>query len=314
MTARADELILEYYRTPSPMTSAGAHAAAFDALPRDLSELCTIIHGLVLHRMWAPNYGVTIPRARQAEQHIRPTSEMLAQIFVHDRRPFAAARPLDKRIIGTCRDFAVLLCAMLRHQGIPARARSGLATYLKSATFMDHWLCEYWHAEKRRWVAVDCQIDALQRRTLGVDFDLLDVPPDKFKSAGHAWRRCRNGEFGRLFQTGRWFLAGMVARDFSSLNRMEMLSWDMWGIMFRGDETPTEDNLAFFDRLAALSRAGDECFEEIQALYDGDARIRVPPLVFNRHLNKFERVFGRAQEPRGRGRWIDRFPVETSLA
>ncbi|MEU7973849.1 transglutaminase domain-containing protein [Micromonospora sp. NPDC049089] len=39
------------------------------------------------------------------------------------------ARAPDRRVIGTCRHFAVLSCALLRYRGIAARARCGFATY-----------------------------------------------------------------------------------------------------------------------------------------------------------------------------------------
>src|SRR5256886_10114387 len=35
-----------------------------------------------------------------------------------DPRPLAEARPPERRLVGCCRDFTVLLCAMARHHGI----------------------------------------------------------------------------------------------------------------------------------------------------------------------------------------------------
>ncbi|MCA2211786.1 transglutaminase-like domain-containing protein [Wangella sp. NEAU-J3] len=44
----------------------------------------------------------------------------------------------------TCRHFAVLACALLRHRGIPARARCGFATYFQPGKGLDHTSGDGW--------------------------------------------------------------------------------------------------------------------------------------------------------------------------
>ncbi len=51
--------------------------------------------------------------------------------------------------------------------------------------------------------------------------------------------------------------------------------------MPKPDEPLRDDQLAFFDRLAALTREPDESFAELRRLYEGDDRLRVPSSVFN---------------------------------
>jgi hypothetical protein len=46
---------------------------------------------------------------------------------------------LAKRLVGNCRDFSTMLCAMLRHQGVPARARCGFGAYFLPNHYEDHW-------------------------------------------------------------------------------------------------------------------------------------------------------------------------------
>jgi hypothetical protein len=65
-----------------------------------------------------------------------------------------------------------------------------------------------------------------------------------------------------------------------------MLPWDVWGGMTRID---AELDLAFIDRLAALTHEPDKHLSELRAAYD-DARIAVPPTVFNAVLNRPEAV------------------------
>jgi len=70
-------------------------------------------------------------------------------------------------------------------------------------------------------------------------------------------------------------------RDFASLNRMEALPWDVWGMMEMGDASLTAERKTLLDRVSALSLAGDEALPEIRKLYESDERLRMPPVVFN---------------------------------
>jgi hypothetical protein len=89
---------------------------------------------------------------------------------------------------------------------------------------------------------------------------------------------------------GLWFIAGNVVRDFASLNRMEALPWDVWGLMEMGDAALTDEKKALLDRVAALTLAGDEAFPEIRKLYESDDRLRMPPVVFNALRNAPESI------------------------
>jgi hypothetical protein len=200
-------------------------------------------------------------------------------------------------VAGNCRHFTLLIAAMQRAQGVPARARCGFGGYFGTGNFEDHWVCEYWHAEEARWVLVDAQIDDVQRGMFPVDFDLMDVPRDCFVIAGDAWAQCRAGEadagkFGMslLGEAGYWWIAGNLMRDAAALNNMEMLPWDVWGAMPAPNEPIDDERLALFDRLAALTRAPDGSFAELRDTYEGDQRLRVPATVFNAVLNRLETI------------------------
>jgi hypothetical protein len=290
--------ILDFYEHPTAMTSAGKHASRFEALPRDVAALARAVPGLVLYEYVAKDfYGVTIPDERKSETHIRPVEAMLDRLLELDDRPLDVARPLDERLVGICHHFMLLLVSMLRAKGVPARARSGFGSYFNAPYFEDHWVCEYWNDAKARWVLVDPQMDETWRSKLEIDFDPLDVPRDRFVVAGDAWARCRAGEadaskFG-IFKgdlRGLWFVAGSLVRDVAALNKVEMLPWDVWGAMPGPDEFLDEGRLAFFDRLAALTRASDASFDELRELYESDDRVRVPATVRNSVLDRTEAI------------------------
>jgi hypothetical protein len=286
---------LDFHARPAKMTDAGPYAPLLEELPRDVAALAKIVQGLLLHEHWAPAYGVALSDERRSESHIRPAERMLERLLLHDRRPLGEARPVEARLVGNCRHFTVLTVAMLRARGVPARARCGFGAYFNQGRFEDHWVCEYWNAGEARWILVDAQIDALQQAKLKPDFDVLDVPRNRFLIAGDAFAQCRAGEadpssFGIFDMRGLWFITGNLLRDVAALNNMEMLPWDGWGMMPGPQGRLRDDQLALLDRLAAITQAPDASFAELRRLYEGEEGVRVPATVFNWVLNRPETV------------------------
>jgi hypothetical protein len=280
---------LDFYRTPVDLSDAGLHAGMLDGLPRDIPSLVKLVQGLLIHEHMTDAYGVALPPERRAESHARAVEAMLAAIAARDPRPLTVPRAADGRYICVCRSFTLLLVAILRHQGVPARARCGFGAYFEAGKFYDHWVVEHWNAAEKRWVKVDSQVDDRQRKMFGVTIDTLDVARDQFLVAGDAWQLCRAGgqdpkDFGILDMHGLWFIASNVVRDVAALNNREMLPWDVWGVMQRVDEGL---DLAFFDRLAELTHEPYRHFAELRAVYN-DKRIAVPATVFNAVLNRSE--------------------------
>ena len=288
----------EYYKHDGPMSALGAHADEVRALPKDIAALCEVVQGVLIHRDIAPwLYGITLTEKQRDDGHLRPIEQMLTRIYELDSRPVTSARDVGQRLPSVCRHFSLMLCSILRAQGVPARPRCGFGAYFTPGKFEDHWVCEYWTADQKRWILVDAQLDAIQRKALNINFNPTDVPRDGFIIAGDAWQMCRTGgtdasKFGltHVNLKGLWFIAGNVLRDLASLNRMEMLPWDVWGMMDMNDEALTDEKKALIDRVAALTLAGDDAFAEVRAIYESDERLRVPPVVFNALRNAPEPI------------------------
>jgi len=287
----------EFYKHDGPMTALGAHADEFRALPRELASLCEMVQGVLIHRDIAPwLYGITLTEAQRDDGHLRPIAQMLTRIYQLDSRPLTNARDVAHRLPSVCRHFSLMLSAILQDQGIPARPRCGFGAYFTPGKFEDHWVCEYWNADESRWILVDAQLDAIQRKALNIDFNPLDTPRNKFIIAGDAWQMCRSGladpgAFGltHVHLQGLWFIAGNVVRDLASLNKMELLPWDVWGLMDMNDDAITDEKKKFLDHVAALTLAGEDKFGEVRAIYNDD-RLRVPPVVFNALRNAQEKI------------------------
>jgi hypothetical protein len=278
--------IFAFYASHSPMTDPGEASALIEPLPNDAAALTHVIPGLGIYDVVARDfYGFEPPGNRLSEIHLRPIADRLARIMELDDQPLLIARKPERRALQRCNAFALMLVTMLRAKGVPARSRCGFAAYFNPPNFEDHWVCEYWDAQERRWRLADPQIDDVWRRRLDIRFDTLDLPRAQFLTASDAWRRCRSGEadeqqFGISFAglRGLWFVAGSLVRDMAALNKMEMAPWDVWGAQPKPEG---EFDLSLFDELAALTRDPDHTFVELRRRYDEDKGLRVPPTVFN---------------------------------
>jgi hypothetical protein len=273
---------LAYYSTPGPMTTLDTHPDAFHGLPTDPSALGPVVQGLILHEFWAERYGVEIPPARVDEVETRAASAMGELILRLDPAPLSVPRPPDRRMIGNCRHFSVLSCALLRRSGVPARARCGFATYFEPDRFIDHWVVEYWEPARARWRRTDNQLDDVQRQALGLDFDPTDLPAGEFVDGAEAWQLCRAGaadpeRFGILDFWGLWFVRNNGVRDLAALNKMELLPWDGWGLMNVAEEDGGGPTSGLIDQVAAATVADD--WLQLRRLYAENELLRVPDRV-----------------------------------
>lgn len=266
------------------MSSLGPRRSLVDRLPRDIVSIVKAVQGILIHIFWLERYGVKVPDERKAEVQIRPAIQKLEQILRLDSSPLGNARTLEKRLIGNCRDFSLILATVLRHQGVPARARCGFATYFQPGHFEDHWVCEYWNANDSRWVLVDGQLDELHCSRLNIDFDPVDVPRNRFITAGMAWKMCRSREadpqaFGIFELSGLGFIRGNLVRDIASLNKVELLPWDSWGVMEIRDEDLSPDDFLALDLAAELAAEDVHEYKKVWQLYEEDDRFTVPSLI-----------------------------------
>jgi hypothetical protein len=303
----------DFFSEQGPISNPGSYIYLFDDLPDTIDELVKVVQGLTIHVFWAERYGLIIPGERMSELQLRTMEKRLAGTLQLDPRPLQENRSIDKRLIGNCRDFSLLMVSMLRQKGIPARARCGFGAYFENNKFIDHWVAEYWNAQEERWVMVDAQLDGLQCEVLKIRFNPLDVPRDQFIVGGKAWQMCRQQnanqkQFGIMEMNGMGFIRGNVVRDIASLNKVEMLPWDCWGIILaelnevaatsgpttmtpqerfarsvQTVSTPTsnEPELSLIDQIASLSALDTPDTDQLHEIYQSDPRLRMDGTLVN---------------------------------
>jgi hypothetical protein len=248
------------YRRPGPLTRLDpAQTRLGEGLGRDAVTICAAAQSLVVEPADATAAGV--PEHRLAERNIRSARALIDVLTALDPRPLHEPREAPSRVVGTCRHFAVLSCALLRLRGIPARARCGFATYFIAGKSVDHWVTEYWRESDARWARVDTEV-------LGTAVvpDPTDLAEDEFLTGGEAWQRHRAGlvdpdTFGVAGVDYAWGIGeirGNAIRDLASLCKVEMLPWDEWGRMddsYHGRTGADYDEL--IDTVAAACASGD---------------------------------------------------------
>ncbi len=279
--------MLGYYRTQSPWTDPGAFESMYKNIPDDIPSIVASVQGVLIHGGLVWLYELN-PSETQADGFkIRKTEELLRRIQSLEGAGLGVHRPPEKRLCVNCRQFAVVTCSILRHKGIPARARAGYALYTWGrGKYENHWICEYWNEGKERWIQVDAQIDDKQKKLMGIDFDTLDIPAGKFVVAGEGWQRYRDGRvdvaaFGLGGRDG-WNAMGWamvmpnVTCDIMALNRMELLPWDANPYWSKNKEGMTEEDMAVIDKAAALSVQVDTRWPEMRDFYETHPLLRVP--------------------------------------
>ncbi|MEV1078201.1 transglutaminase-like domain-containing protein [Streptomyces sp. NPDC050211] len=240
-------------------------------LPRDPGELARVVRDLIIHRGEGEQFGYVVPERRlHDDAEARYVTELLQILRERGDTPLTEPREPARRFVGTCRDFALLHCSLLRATGTAARIRCGFATYFDEGFHSDHWVTEY-RLPDGSWRLADPQV----HHEHDVPFDPLDVPRDQFVVAADAWRACREGRadpqgFGLidlngiegLSYTGLWFVRANVRRDLAALNGVELLPWDSWGPEIENDALLTDEDLALTDAVAAARSE-----EELRRLY-----------------------------------------------
>lgn len=295
MTTRIEthDNLLDFYRQQTETSDPGPHASAYEGLPREIPALCAVLHGLMLHMWWIgkQTYGFTkedladAGRDIIAEISLRTTADMLGRIFESDPRPLSEARDARQRLVGNCRDYALLLVSILRHQGIPARARTGTARYFfpDGSRLEDHWICESWNEADGRWQQTDPQIDDVMRKAMNLTLDPADLPEGQFLTGWRCYEELTSGRveakaigFPPEF-CGMGYVLNKMLADLVSLTGREVHAWAGWGIGGPdGGTLPGDRELAL--RIADLLKAIDEpaALQEARELVASHERVRRP--------------------------------------
>lgn len=92
-----------------------------------------------------------------------------------------------------------------------------------------------------------------------------------------------------ISEHGAHWIAGNLRLDLASLNKVEMLPWDVWGADWEPGEEPTDELLECFDSVSSLTVDSVTHFARLRIRYDTDDSFRMDGTVFNVARAEFER-------------------------
>lgn len=244
----------------STYSDPGRHAAALGAIEPAPGAVAKAVQGLLIHGGALEHYGL---RDRAFSRETLKVEERLSELLGENDAPLHVARAPSSRALGTCRDFALMTCAIFRHHRVEARVRCGFASYLGGSPWEDHWICE--GRIDGDWVRIDAQLDPVLRRALGTYVEPVDLPATAFLDARETWLNWRagsvpSGSFGHGDANGPWFMLVNLMRDRLALADQLTSDWDGWRT--EADRQPTLS--------AELLAAGDAVAD------DAGARVPAP--------------------------------------
>jgi hypothetical protein len=289
---------LDFYRMHSVFTDPGRYSYLYENLPTDLTELQRIISGIRIN-FYSDQLvlGYKAKPERLPEIELRRVEKMLAHTLSISPEALVLERPTEKRVVGTCRDSALMMCSMLRHLGIPARIRVGLSPSQLSFLSMvrDHTVCEYWDEGKGRWVILEAE---LTRRHLDFhrhkgNVNLTDLEFPYFEHAGTAvdnWLKEKTDRYEYLDQ-GFWFYRNLFLRDIAFLNKVEVNVWDQWGVMLEEPGISSPTTVALLRELCEGEQQSSKFSERARKLYQSDSRLRVPEKILCKCPGHSEQAF-----------------------
>jgi excinuclease ABC subunit A len=311
----------QYYAQPGLMTDLSQLTWLPVDLPESIAGLVKTVQGLLLPVNEAELYHVQLNRKRRATLHLVTATEMLDRIRSLDERPLNEPRPPAEQLAASSRDHAVLLCALLRIKGIPARVRAGFTIYSSQEQMkVERWIVEVRLTDSAEdgtsgWQRVDPQVDEAQRMKYAIQLDTLDIPEGFYLNAGQAWRACRlgkekSGEFGLNRKKRGWnFLRSSLLKDLACLNKVEPLPRDDWfELSSKGEDKLTPADRQLLDRIAELTSGPDVHFEAIRRLWEDDEQFGRAAgsrlFMLGLHDNRQATPGGTESEDEGEGRSV----------
>lgn len=291
--------ILDFYKQTSCYTDLGFYKEFAKNLPNDLETLCLLQRHQIIHPFDLSDeeerndsnsfYGdmKQVPNTSlNFENDLFPTAgSILAELLRRDSK-YSMNRDIQDKIHVCCREQAILLASILKAKGYSARVRSGFANYVSTENAAgDHWITEYYNKKENRWVLVDADMyfDEETLKDYPIDFNLLDIPRNKFIFGAEAYLKLRKGIFEDedIYYASNPFTYGLKAAirglffDFHSLMNDEIIFLHQPKYVKNKNFELTEEEYQELDDLANLMLDPNTNFSKIKEIWENNPKFRI---------------------------------------
>ncbi len=292
--------VLEHYKRTGTYTYAGLYGDYFRSLPDEVPVMGRLVCSQVIHRVTLKEGNTNANenllygdmnrypwyRMRCEDDVFLTAPALTAELFRLDGRGFVRDRKVEDKLVVTCRYVSVLMSAILKAKGIPARSRAGFAPYFKEGVSMDHWINQYYSKEESRWVTFDA--DGFYEEG-GMPLTQYDIPYERFDWTAKAYLDVRRGKTDgkrylfadSLGTCGLPALVRYLVYDFHALMNHELTYSFLPAYLDGRLASLTECELQELDQLAEWLLEPDKNFDALCKLWQQERKFRIlnSPLV-----------------------------------
>lgn len=286
--------ILNFYRKTSLYTDLGFYTNFAKNLPNDIKELCLLQRMQIIHPIVFKNN--TLRNSKKSfwgdmtqisdncllrEDDVLPTAVGMLAELLRKNSEYSLNRQAKDKIFVTCRGQAILLAAILKAKGIPARVRSGFANYTNNdEIYWDHWITEYFDRTNGKWILVDADCCCNDN----IDFDIYNIPQNKFLTAAEAWGMFRSNKMDSLklghayYGTKDKMLETLITAlfyDFHCLMNDEIIYLHFPKFLREKNFELSEDDFGEIDDLAMLLLCPDKNFKDVCEIWNNHSKFRI---------------------------------------
>jgi hypothetical protein len=266
--------VLDFYRQYSFFTDPGEYEYLYEKLPDSLPELCSLIKSQIIHPYNdLQKYRELIPQERWNEAFSYPSVKSILEGLVsYDSSGFINNRKPEDRLVLGCNQNAILLASILKFRGIPARLRTGHATYIMPGFHISHTVCEVWNENEIRWMLVDPSMD------------MVDYSREKFDFSNELWLKLQNEEIDpNLYgiprrYTGLVSIVGKVCTDLASILGTEYPIDQYAPILddiFQNNQLSSKQ-IETLNKISELMKLIDsESLSELKEIYNNNPEIQI---------------------------------------
>ncbi len=287
--------MMDFYKETSCYTDLGLYTDFARNLPDDIKELCLLqrmqtIHPIAFKKkeirnskdsFWGDMTQISDMRLLREDDIFPNSISMLAEILRRDSH-YSVNREATNKIYVTCRGQALLLASTLKAKKIPARVRSGFAEYpTDSGIFWDHWITEYYDAKSKKWKFVDADCCCNDN----IDFDIYDIPSDKFLTAAEVWLAYREKRLDSIRLGHAYYgtsesklmesLTTALFYDFHCLMNDEIIYVHYPKYLREEKFKLDESELIELDHLAKLMLDPNQNFDLLREIWDTVSKFRI---------------------------------------
>ena len=139
------ENLLNFYKAQGDRTMVSENFVS--QFPNDILGIVEHVQNILIHKVRVIREDELLDNTENHTLELKTNTQITKKIEGIDitQKIF-----LENKIVCICRNYAMLLVAILREKGFPARTRCGFGIYFGGGNYEDHWICEYWSKEQNR--------------------------------------------------------------------------------------------------------------------------------------------------------------------